>query len=88
MAFCVRVEFSMTVVSPLVSSVGIAGVMMHLFYSVSRVSAESWRCHFGEEGIHPFYFDEALPGVFLSQASTVDAPEFQHPASSLHRVWS
>jgi hypothetical protein len=38
---------------------------------------------FGKEGSRAFGYDEALPGVFVSQPSPFYAPETQHPASSL-----
>jgi hypothetical protein len=33
------------------------------------VSADSLRCHFGKERSQTFDYDEALPGVFVSQPS-------------------
>jgi hypothetical protein len=56
---------------------------VHLFLCVSSVSADSLRCHFGKEGSRAFGYDEALPGVFVSQPSPFYAQETQHPASSL-----
>jgi hypothetical protein len=47
------------------------------------MSADSLQCHFGKEGSQTFGFDEALPGVFVSQPSPFYAQETQHPASSL-----
>jgi len=38
---------------------------------------------FGMEGSRTFGFDEALPGVFVSQPSPCYVQETQHPASSL-----
>jgi hypothetical protein len=56
---------------------------MHLFLCVSSVSADSLRGHFGKEGSRTFGYDEALPGVFVSQSSPFYAQETQHPVSSL-----
>jgi hypothetical protein len=56
---------------------------VHLFLCVSSVSADSLRCHFGKEGSRAFGYDEALPGVFVSQPSHFYAQETQHPASSV-----
>jgi hypothetical protein len=56
---------------------------MHLFLCVSSVAAESLQCHFGKEGSRTVGYDEALPGVFVSQPSPVYAQESQHPASFL-----
>jgi len=42
-----------------------------------------FRCHFGKEGSRAFGYDEALPGVFVSQPSPFYAQETLHPASSL-----
>jgi len=47
------------------------------------MSADSLLCHFGKEGSRAFGYDEALPGVFVSQPSPFNAQETQHPASSL-----
>jgi len=58
-------------------------VEMHLFLCISRVSADSVRCHFGKEGIRPSRFDEAWRGVGILQPSPSYAPETQHPASSV-----
>jgi len=46
------------------------------------LSADSLQCHFGKEGIQTCGFDEAMPGVFLSQPSPFDTPETQHHVSS------
>jgi hypothetical protein len=51
------------------------------------MSADSLRCHFGTEGSQTFGFDEALPGVFVSQPLPVYAQETQHPVSSLLGPW-
>jgi len=59
---------------------GGAPVPLHL----QRVFADSLQCHFGKEGSRTFGYDEALPGVFVSQPSPVYAQETQHPASALH----
>ena len=56
---------------------------VHLFLCVSSVSADSLRCHFGKEGSRAFGYDEALPGVFVSQPSPFYAQETQHPTCSL-----
>jgi hypothetical protein len=62
-------------------------VEVHLYLCVSRVSADSLRCHFGKEGCRMIGFDEALPGVFVSQPSPCYAQETQQPASFLLRPW-
>jgi len=79
----VEVECRADVESALESALCVGQVEVHLFLCVARVSADSLRCHFGKEGSRTFGFDEALPGVFVSQPSPFDAPETQHPASSL-----
>jgi hypothetical protein len=56
---------------------------VHLYLCVSSVSPDILRCHFDKEGIHPFDFEEALPGVLLSQPSPCYALETQHLASFL-----
>jgi hypothetical protein len=58
---------------------------VHLFLSVSIVSADSLRCHFGKEGSPTFGYDEALLPVFVLQPSPFYAQETQHPTSSLLR---
>jgi hypothetical protein len=55
--------------SALESKLCVAWGDVNLFLWVSTVSAESLRCHFGKEGSRMFGFDEALPGVFVSQPS-------------------
>jgi hypothetical protein len=40
------------------SAVCVGWAEMHLFFCVSRVSADSLRCHFGKEGIRARGFDE------------------------------
>jgi len=67
--------------SALESALCVGRVEVHLFLCVSRVSAHSLQCHFGKEGSRTFGFDEALPGVFVSQPSPFCAQETQHPAS-------
>jgi hypothetical protein len=77
--------------SALESALCVGRVEVQLVMCVSRVFADSLRCHFGKEGSLMFGFDEALPGVFVSQASPSCAQETQHPASSLlgpRRVFS
>jgi len=71
--------------SALESALCVGRVEVHLFYCVSSVSADSLRCHFGQEGSRTFGFDKALPGVFVSQPSPICAQDTQHPASSLLR---
>jgi hypothetical protein len=56
---------------------------VHLILCVSSVSGDSSRFHFAKEGSRAFGFDEALPGVFVSQSSPISSQEIQHPASSL-----
>jgi len=65
------------------SAVCVGWVEVHLFLSMSSVSVDCLPCHEGKEGIHPFDFDEASPGVLLSQPSPFYALETQYPASSL-----
>jgi len=69
--------------SALESALCVGQVEVHLFLCVSSMSADSLRCHFGKEGCRTFGYDEALPGVFVSQASPFCAKETQHPASCL-----
>ena len=69
--------------SALESALCISRVEVHLVFCVSSVCAYSLRCHFGKNGSRTFGFDEALPGVFVSQPSPFHAQETQHPASSL-----
>jgi hypothetical protein len=38
---------------------------MYLFLCVFSTSADSWRCHFGQDRIRACGFDEALPGLLL-----------------------
>jgi hypothetical protein len=40
---------------------------VHLFLCLTSVSADSLWGHFGKEGSQTFGYDEALPGVFVSQ---------------------
>jgi len=69
--------------SALASALCVGRVEVHLFLSVSSVSADSLQCHFGKEGSRTFGFDEVLLGVFVSQPSPCCAQETQHPASFL-----
>jgi len=85
-ALQVEVVFRAEVASALESAVCVGLVEMHLFLGISSVSADSLRCHFGKEGICPSGFDEAWPGVFLSQPSPCYAPETPRPTSSLLRL--
>jgi len=55
------------------SALCVGRVEVHLFPCVSSMSADSLGCHFGNEGSRPFGFDEALPGVPVSQPSPVCA---------------
>ena len=78
-----RVVCRAEVESALESALCVGQGEVHLFFCVSSMSADSLRCHFGKEGSRAFGYDEALPGVFVSQPSPVCAQETQHPASSL-----
>ena len=69
--------------SALESAHCVGRVEVQLFLWVFSVSADSLRCHFGKEGSQTFGFDDALPGVFVSQPSSFCAQETQHPASFL-----
>jgi hypothetical protein len=69
--------------SPLESALCFGLGEVRQFLCVSSVSADSLRCHFGKEGSRAFGYNEALPGVFVSQPSPIYAQETQHPASSL-----
>jgi hypothetical protein len=51
------------------------------------MAADSLQCHFGKEGSLTFGFDEALPGVLVSQPSPLYSQETQHPTSSLLGPW-
>jgi hypothetical protein len=73
--------------SALESATCVGRVEVHLFLSISSVSADSLRCRFGKEGSQTCGFDEALPGVSVSQPSPCYAQETQHPACSLLRPW-
>ena len=68
--------------SALESALNVRRVEVHLFHCVTSVSADGLRCHFGREGSWTFGYDEALPGVIVSQPSHLGAQETQHPASS------
>jgi len=65
------------------SALCVGRVEVNLFLCISSVSANSVRRHFGKEGSQTYDFDEALPGVFVSQPSLCHALESQHPACSL-----
>jgi len=78
-AFHVDVKFRAEETSALESAVCVGRMEMHMFLSIPSVSPDSLRCHFGKEGIRPSGFDEASPGVILSQHSPVYAPDTQHP---------
>jgi hypothetical protein len=65
------------------SALCVGRVEVHLLVCVSSVFADSLQCHLGKEGSRTFGYDEALPGVFVSQPSPCYAQETQHPASSL-----
>jgi len=58
-------------------------VEVHMILCISTVYADSFRCYFGKEGSRTFGYDEALPGVFVSQPSPCYAQETQHPTSSI-----
>jgi hypothetical protein len=58
-----------------VSSVEVARVEVPLFLYVSTVSVDFLCCQLGKKGIRPFDFDEASPGVLLSQRSRMYALE-------------
>jgi hypothetical protein len=64
-----RVACLAEVESALESALCVGRVEVYLFLSVSSMSADSLRCHFGKEGSRTFGFDEALPGVFLLHTS-------------------
>jgi len=85
-AFREEVAFQGTVASALVSSVCVTWWQVHLVLCVSSVSADCLGCHWYKEGICPFDFDEALPGVLLLPPSPFYALETQHPVSSLLRL--
>ena len=78
-----EVECRADVESALESALCVGQVEVHLFLCVARVSADSLRCHFGKEGSRTFGFDEALPGVIVSQPSPLYRQDTPHPASSL-----
>jgi len=80
-----RVVCLAEVESALESALCVGRVEVHLFLCMSSVSADSLRCHFGKEGSRTFGFDEALPGVFVSQPSPFCAQETSQPASFLLR---
>ena len=78
-----RVACRAVVESALESALCVGLVEVHLFRCVSSVSADSLRCQFGKEGSRTIGFDEALPGVSVSQPSPFCAEETQHPAPYL-----
>jgi len=78
-----RVACLAEVVSAPESAVCIGRVKVHLFLCICSMSADSLWCHFGKEGSRTCGFDEAYPGVFLSQPSPFFAQETQHPTFSL-----
>jgi hypothetical protein len=51
------------------------------------MSANCLWCDVGKEGSQTFYFDKALPSVFVLQLSPCYAQQSQHPASSLLGPW-
>jgi hypothetical protein len=71
--------------SALESALCVGRVEVHLFFCVSSVLGDSLQWHFRKEGSWTFGFDEALPGVFVLQASPFCTQETQHPASFLVR---
>ena len=81
MVFWAEVEFALE------SAVCVHRGEVQLFLCVPSVSVDSLRCHFGKVGSHLLGFDEAMPGVILSQPSTGYALQTQHPASSLLGLW-
>ena len=77
-----RVACRAEVESALESALCVRRVEVHLFLCVSSVSADYLWCHGGKAGSRTFGFDEALPGVFVSQPPPFYAQETQHPTSS------
>jgi hypothetical protein len=69
--------------STLESPLCVGGVEVHLFLWVFRVSADSLQCHCGMDGSRTFDFDEAFPGVFVSQALPCYAQQTGNPTLSL-----
>ena len=65
--------------SALESAVCVGRVEVHLFLCVSSVSADSLRCHFGEERSRQLGFNQALLGVIVSQPSAFCAQELNSP---------
>jgi len=65
------------------SALCVGQVEVHLVICVSSLSADCLQCHFGKEGSRTVGFDEALPGVFISQQSPFCAQEIQHPTAFL-----
>jgi len=65
------------------SALSVGPVEVHLILCVSGLSADSVLFHSGMEGSRTFGFEEALPGVLVSQPSPCYAQETQHPASCL-----
>jgi hypothetical protein len=65
------------------SALCVGWMEVHLCICVSSVSVDSLRCHFAKAGSWTFGFDEALPGVIVSQPSPCYVQETQHPASFL-----
>jgi hypothetical protein len=82
-AFWDQVASGAEVVLALVLFVCVPRVKVLLLLCISNLSADSLRCHFYKEGIRPGHFEEASPGVFLSQRSTFYTLENQHGSSSL-----
>jgi hypothetical protein len=83
MAFWAGVVLLVEVASALVLPVWVGWVEVHLFLFVSTMAADSLGCHFAKEGIYPFGFDEALPGVVQLQPSAFHVPETERLGCSL-----
>jgi len=67
------------------SALCVGRVEVHMIVCVSSVSADSLWCRVGMKGSRMFGFDEALPGVFVSQPSPLCGQETRHPTSSFLR---
>ena len=78
-----RVVCRAEVESALESALCVGRGEVHVFLCLSSMSADYLQCLFGKEGSRAFGYDEALPGVSVSQPSPFYAQETQHPASSL-----
>jgi hypothetical protein len=80
-----QVVFTADMVWALESAACVSYAEVLLFVCIASMYADFLRCHLDRVGIWLCGFDEALPGVFLSQPSPFYTYETQHPDSFLLR---